>query len=118
MGDISEHFDRREFVCKCGCGKDTVDAELITVLERARDYFGTGVTITSGNRCSDYNEEVGGFPGSRHLTSKAADILVTGVSPAAVSEFLRYEYPDRYGIGTANNFTHIDVREGKSRWRY
>ncbi|EAS4214514.1 serine/threonine protein kinase, partial [Salmonella enterica] len=25
---ISKYFKRSEFACKCGCGQDTVDAEL------------------------------------------------------------------------------------------
>ena len=40
MGDLSENFSRHEFACKCGCGNDTVDAELIRVLQSVRARFG------------------------------------------------------------------------------
>ena len=31
MGDLSEHFDRREFTCRCGCGADQVDPQLALI---------------------------------------------------------------------------------------
>jgi hypothetical protein len=33
---ISENFARSEFRCKCGCGLDTVDTELLRLLENIR----------------------------------------------------------------------------------
>ena len=36
MSQLSAHFNREEFECTCHCGMDTVDAELIDVLEDIR----------------------------------------------------------------------------------
>lgn len=117
MGDLSEHFSRNELDCKCGCGQDTVDHKLIDVLELVRLHFGKPVIITSGNRCATYNKQVGAAPNSQHVTSKAADIIVSGITPGEVYDFLDREFPNRFGIGKyAQGWTHIDVRPEKARW--
>lgn len=113
---LNKYFKRREFACKCGCGTSTVDAELLTVITDVREHFGKPVVITSGHRCEKHNRNVGGAKASVHLTGKAADIKVSGVSPSAVHAYLCDKYPSKYGIGKYNAFTHIDVRDGKSRW--
>jgi uncharacterized protein YcbK (DUF882 family) len=115
MGDISEHFDREEFACKCGCGYDTVDVELIEVLEKVRCYFDAPVTISSGCRCSVHNAAVGGSLNSQHVLGRAADINVNLVKPEEVQKFLKSHY-DSLGIGSYSNFTHVDTRKGKARW--
>ena len=117
MGDLSYHFSRSEFKCKCGeCEVDTVDAELIGVLEALRKRYDRPITITSGCRCVEYNREVGGAEDSQHLLGKAADIVVKGIDPAEVYHYLNWAYPDCYGLGDYEDFTHIDVREDKARF--
>ncbi|MGR7921927.1 D-Ala-D-Ala carboxypeptidase family metallohydrolase [Zobellella denitrificans] len=111
------HFQRREFACKCGCGFDAVDAELLGVLEQLRaDLGGHAVTITSACRCDSHNRKVGGARNSVHRLGKAADIQVRGIAPARVADYLERTYPGRYGIGRYATFTHIDVREQAARW--
>lgn len=115
MGDLSEHFDRKEFACQCGCGQDTVDYELIRVLEALRSRTGP-IIVTSGNRCVKHNMDVGGALNSFHVISKAADIVVKGNTPLEIYHYLDERYPDRYGIGVYSGWVHIDVREKKARW--
>ena len=116
---MNKYFDRQEFRCFCGkCGLSTVDAELLDVLTRLREYYKLPVIITSGNRCKTHNAIVGGTPKSKHLDFTAADIKVKGVSPLLVSTTLDDMYPDKYGIGTSEWFTHIDIRPTKNRWAY
>lgn len=73
MGDLSENFSRREFACKCGCGFNRVEPELVEQIQRFRDmlWISSGVeipiTVTSGCRCPKYNAEVGGAKTSFHL---------------------------------------------------
>ena len=76
MGDLSEHFSREEMACKCGCGLDTVDAELLSLLEKIRAHFDRPITINSGCRCEAHNRAVGGSKNSQHLIGRAADIVV------------------------------------------
>jgi len=113
---LSPHFKRSEFSCKCGCGFSLPDAELLSVLEGVRQHFGKPVNINSAYRCPAHNQAVGGAPNSAHVQGIAADIDVKDVSPADVQQYVLNKYQDRYGIGTYNTFTHIDVRAAKARW--
>lgn len=117
MGDLSRHFSRWEFECKCGCGANTVDHELINVLEEARADLGAPITVTpnGGCRCVGWNKICGGAEDSQHTYFRAADIVVTGIKPEKVQNYLINKYPHQYGIGKYNSFTHIDTKSGKAR---
>jgi len=114
--NISHFFKRKELSCKCNCGQDTVDYELLLVLNLVRSHFNAPVTINSGNRCFNWNHKIGGSPRSQHLKSKAADIVVKGVKAQKVYDYLDAVYPDNYGLGNYKSFTHIDVRKNKARF--
>lgn len=114
---LSANFQRCEFKCHCrNCNYDTVDKELIDVLEDLRSHFGKPVLITSGNRCPEYNKKIGGAKHSYHVKGRAADVRVKNTPPKEVQKYLDETYPDKYGIGCYSNFTHIDTRTGKGRW--
>lgn len=118
MGDLSKNLSRSEFKCKCGaCDYDTVDIQLVTVLQDVRDYFKSSVTITSGNRCPEYNKHIGGASRSYHPRGRAADIVVSGFSAKEIQIYLENKYPKLYGIGSYNSFTHIDTRTNYARWK-
>lgn len=118
MDNISPHFSRSEFACKCGCGFDAVDLELVEVLEGARLHFGRQIVINSACRCEKHNAKVGGTKNSQHLMGIAADIKVRGVNPDVVQDYFEKKHPNQYGIGRYDTFTHIDVRDTKARWDY
>ncbi len=114
---LSKNFYRSEFKCKCGkCDYDTVDAELIEVLQMLRDKFKAPIRITSGNRCPSYNKAIGGAETSCHIKGRAADIQIEGVEPKEVQKHLELMYMDMYGIGSYETFTHIDTRTKTGRW--
>lgn len=119
MPKISQHFARSEFACQCGnCPQaqdPTVDVTLIQILEELRRHFNTPITITSGVRCKSHNASVGGSVFSKHLEGKAADVLLNGVTPDRVYDYLVDRYPG-YGFGKYETFTHIDSRGLKARW--
>lgn len=110
------YFTRDEFECKCGCGLDTVDFELVKILDDVRAYFGKPITINSGNRCVEHNASVGGSDNSMHLYSRAADFVVKDIHANMVADYLENKYSGTYGIGRYNGRTHIDSRETKARW--
>jgi uncharacterized protein YcbK (DUF882 family) len=116
MGDVSKHFSRREYACRCGCGFAAVDVELLGVLEDVREHFDSSVKINSGCRCPEHNKRVGGAPDSEHMRGIAADIVVDGVPAWEVHSYLSMKYPGRYGIGKYQTWTHIDVRQRAARW--
>lgn len=115
MGDISKNFSRHEFACKCGCGFDTVDVELLPILQDIRDNFSKPVTITSGCRCESYNKKVGGADKSKHTLGRASDIKVSGVKAVEVYNYLTRRYPSSYGIILYSTWVHVDSREEKYR---
>ena len=114
MGDLAEHFSRGEFACTCGCGFNTVDAELLTILVKIREHFGKKMTITSACRCRSRNKVIGGAPSSWHIKGRAADVKVAGIEPQLVAEAAA-QY-GASGIKTYSTWTHIDTRNGKL-WR-
>ncbi len=110
------NINREDYACKCGCGQDTVDYELVAVIEDVERHFGAEVEVTSGNRCVAHNKAEGGSSRSQHLLGKAADIYIPNVTPIMVHAYLKRKYSDKYGIGKYRTFTHIDVRTKKARW--
>lgn len=116
MGNLSDHFSVNEFACRCGCGFSSVSPKLIALLESIRSNFNAPVNITSGCRCAAHNRAVGGVANSQHLQGTAADISVTGYSPAAVYRWINQTYPDTLGLGCYATFVHVDVRASPARW--
>jgi uncharacterized protein YcbK (DUF882 family) len=109
-------FKREDFACKCGCGQDAVDAELMHVLRHLRIIWGKPLIPLSANRCPKHNKSVGGAENSQHLYSKAVDFYIKEVTPQTIADELNAIYPDKYGIGVYNNRIHLDVRPNKARW--
>jgi uncharacterized protein YcbK (DUF882 family) len=125
--ELSTNFSRAEFRCP-DCGGDTVDYCLVEALELVRSHFirkfktDCHIIITSGYRCPAYNDAVGGGINSQHVLGKAADFKVyltesgKQISPNAIMEYLEQMFHDRYGLGSYDTFTHLDVRDGPARW--
>lgn len=117
MGDISRHFSRWEFACRCGCGQDVVDVLLVGMLEDIRYHYGDrSVNLSSGNRCPQHNKDEDGGEFSQHLLGKAADFKVEGISPSQVQDYFDKRHPRRYGMGRYETFTHADSRDVYARW--
>lgn len=116
MGDISTHFDRREFECGCGCGGNTVDVDLVEILEKIRHHFNKPIKINSGFRCPVHNSNINGSPTSQHLKGKAADIVVKDTDVNKVHEYACKILNNHGGVGKYDTFTHVDCRQKLARW--
>ena len=114
MSRLSPSFHRREFQCQCGCGFDTVDAELLKLCELVREMNGEAVIVNSGCRCKPHNTAVGGSPNSQHTLGKAADLRVN--NSKEIAEKLDIMFPSIYGIGVYRDFIHVDSRAIRARW--
>lgn len=110
------YFKRSEFACKCGCGFDTVDVDLLPILIDLRNHFNSPVHINSGCRCYPYNRRIGSKDSSQHTKGKAADVRVDGYTSSQVHDYLTTKYPKRFGIGLYENFVHVDSRNIRARW--
>lgn len=117
MGDLAKNFSRAEFACKCGCMGDTVDFQLLQLLQQLRDDLRVRVRIVSGYRCADHNRKVQGSPNSQHLRGKAADIQVDGFNPGQIFDYICAHVPEnKFGVGLYSTFVHVDVRDRRARW--
>lgn len=114
--NVSKNFKVKEFACKDGSDPVFISKELVDVLQKIRSHFGKPVNINSGFRTASYNKKIGGATYSQHLYGTAADIVVTGVEPKKVAAYVETLMPNSGGIGIYPTFTHVDVREKKSRW--
>ena len=108
MGDLSANFSRSEFRCP-HCGVATVDARLVTVLQRMRTRVGRPLVIVSGYRCAVQNRRVGGIPGSQHRQGRAADV------PGDYGDVMAWRAAGAIGIGVRRGrVIHVDVTPGRS----
>ncbi|MGB7800032.1 D-Ala-D-Ala carboxypeptidase family metallohydrolase [Buttiauxella sp.] len=117
MKAISPHFSRHDFSCPCGCGFADVSIELVALLEAVFEHFQQPVVIQRGCICTHYNKACGGEYASQHLLGTAADITVENIPPDSVANYLEATYPQQYGIGRGDAWTHIDMRISAARWR-
>ena len=113
----STDFVSTEFDCNCSipnCKKTHVNIELIKLLQRIRDHFGKPVKINSAFRCVAHNHAVGGEQNSQHLKGNAADIVINGIKPIIIYQWLNGIHDG--GLGLYDTFVHVDVRDGRARW--
>jgi hypothetical protein len=99
-----------------------MDTHLVEKLDEVRHLLERSIRITSGVRCADYNEEIGGVQKSSHvplrlddgqgLVSHAVDIYVENsnyrylITPLLWSRFQR--------IGFGKKFYHVDTMPPES----
>lgn len=117
---LSINFSASEFACPC-CGEAKIKGALIKALEQLRKEIGDKpITVTSGYRCKEYNEKIGGAPNSAHVRGLAADIACSSVPLRTLfykAESIPHFKDAGVGLYPDNNFVHVDVyRGGPKRW--
>jgi hypothetical protein len=116
---LTPHFSLSEFQCQC-CGQVLRQPalELAVRLEPVRTIFGT-ITIISGYRCPNHNQQSGGKPNSAHLRGLAADIACgTDARRFTLLSALLANGFKRLGIGKAIIHADIDTITGPVIWTY
>ena len=114
---IAPYFNLSEFACPC-CNRVMLHPKLLVKLIELRKILERPIHITSGYRCSRYNDQIGGIINSYHCIGLAADIKVKDINLITLLEVC--ENIDFTGIGfyEKKNFLHLDVRPTKRiRWR-
>ena len=112
--NLMPNFKVKEFACKDGYDLIKIDEKMVNYLQKARDYFGCPIIITSAYRTETYNCKIGGAKNSYHVKGQAADHHTKG--KIDIWELARfYEYIGCKGIIVYPNdgFVHIDMREKK-----
>ena len=113
------YFTRAEFRCPCGkCGGFPVepDEKLVSTVDAIRAKLGKPITINSGVRCQEHNDELpGSAKNSYHLKGMAADLHCNTATPAEMKAAAEAVIGKTGGIGLYQWGIHVDV--GKySRW--
>lgn len=114
---LNDYFNSNEFDCHCEdpeCKETKIHPALISILTTIRLQYKKPITITSGFRCKEHNENIGGSKNSQHLLGYAADIQVHAYAPSKVQEHASDICVP--GLGCYSTFTHIDVRDDIARW--
>jgi uncharacterized protein YcbK (DUF882 family) len=124
LGDLTKNFSISEFICKCGCGKENIDAKVVNIAQTIRDYLDEPVRINSGCRCTAYNKKVGGVADSTHISGMAIDLSCDSGSRSifnaikalsTAGKIHQIGYCKRY---IKKNFVHVDVDTSKRRSVY
>ena len=123
-GQLTKNFHVKEFKCKDGTHVPDDLLENVKLLcenlQVLRDHIGKPIRIISGYRSPKYNRRIGGAKRSQHMTAKAADIKVSGMSPkevkAAIVQLIKEGKMKSGGVGLYTTFTHYDVRGRNARW--
>lgn len=108
------NFTKEEFRCKCGgkyCGGYPAEVEegIVALAQQARSHFGSPATVVSGLRCKIHNANVGGVENSRHMSGKAVDLCVAGVTSGALLSFLQQQKGIRYAYAINGSNVHFDI---------
>ena len=119
MGDITRNFSRWEFACKCKCGFDAININLVHRLQVVRDILNVEIEITSGCRCWDHHVEIykklGKIPprNSCHLDGTGVDWTVEGEEKFMEAGRLLANWSG--GFHQYSDFIHCDIGR-KRRW--
>lgn len=122
---LSKNFQVKEFIAKGSPLRDMyergvyfevfIDDKLVGFLQRIRDHYGKPIIITSGYRPKEYNKSVNGATSSLHIEGCAADIRIDGVTPKELAAYCKSIGVK--GIGTYDDFVHMDTRENVYYWK-
>ena len=110
------HWTREEFRCRC-VGKHCngfpaePDETLVELLDDVREDLGAPAIASSGVRCAQHNANVGGVANSRHLSGRAADFMVTGVTGQELLNRVQADPRTNYAYIIDNGpYVHVDVQ--------
>lgn len=97
-------------VVRSGISTRCFPGRLRNLIARVSKRYGRKIVVTSGYRSPSHNRRVGGAKRSQHMTCKAVDFRVPGVSTYALARFVK-RLPGVGGVGTycGKSAIHMDV---------
>lgn len=113
--DHIRYWTREEFRCHCG-GKycngfpAEPDKTLVELVDDLREQAGRPAHASSGLRCTVWNKIHGGVSNSRHLTGKALDFSVEGLSGKRLLNLAQKDPRTRYAYIIDGGWVHVDVQ--------
>lgn len=89
---------------------------VVYCLQPLRDKIAKPIIITSGFRNSLVNSLVGGVSNSQHTKGQAVDIVVDGMRPVEIIEFIKFSGIEFDQLINENNqWVHISFSKGHNR---
>lgn len=112
--DTIKYFTKEEFRCHCGgkyCNGFQAEPQekLVRAADKVREHFGAPVTVSSGVRCTIWNQIQGGVSDSRHRKGKAMDFCVRGKTADQVLAYVQTLPEIRYAYKIDNSYVHMDI---------
>ena len=112
--DHIRYWSREEFRCRCGgkyCNGFPAEPHrtLVELVDDVRAKAGKPARASSGLRCPVWNEIQGGVAGSRHLSGKALDFSVEGISGNQLLSLVQLDPRTRYAYIIDGGWVHVDV---------
>jgi uncharacterized protein YcbK (DUF882 family) len=115
---LTKNFSRQEFDSKDGAVMpENVLANIRIVAENLqvlRDEIGRGIRVNSGYRSPEHNARIGGVKNSHHTHGRAADIVVSGMTPNQVADVIRKLWKEKKmkqgWLKVYSTFVHYDIR--------
>lgn len=109
--ELSPNLKHTEIMCRCQnprCSFTIVDLRLPFAFERVREIWGGPIFVTSGFRCQDHNEKVGGSPRSKHAKGQALDLRPMKGKLDDFEKVCRLVFPFTIKY-EKENFVHCDL---------
>ena len=108
------YWTREEFRCRCGgkyCNGFPAEPSetLVQLVDDLRQRAGRPAHASSGLRCSTWNAIQGGVVNSRHLSGKALDFSVEGMSGNQLLSLAQSDPRTRYAYIIDGVWVHVDV---------
>jgi hypothetical protein len=88
---------------------------IVCVLQPLREKLGKPIKITSGYRCPQVNELVGGAKDSQHPKGQAGDITALGMSAKELYEFIKNSGIKYDQLILEPSWVHVSYNHGKNR---
>lgn len=113
--DHIRYWSREEFRCQCG-GKycDGFPAEpdqtLVELVDDIRHAAGRPGHRSSGLRCKVWNGLQGGVGNSKHMSGKALDFYIEGLSGAQLLALAQKDSRTSYAYIIDGQYVHVDVK--------
>lgn len=127
---INSYFRTSEFSCQCkhsSCVEQKISEDLINRLTYLREAKQSPMTITSGFRCKQHQEDIrkSGVSTvvakvSQHELGNAVDVKFRALR---IDEWINDAKRKFFWLGVASNFLHLDTRPQKAKdvyviWKY
>lgn len=122
MGDLSEHFNHKDFICHCAdCRGEEfkIHLGLVGILEQIAVHFNKHLNILSAFWCDAFYESLKKDKRSFHTSGKAVHIKIEGVELAEIFKYAEtIDGLDGIGLYPKEGFIHLDTRpkEKSARW--